>query len=92
MAEKSIIALALSESAKVARNEESSKFFVTKKDTAYVVNNLPMVMKAMEKHCGKLLSAIVDRNGKKPLTANQVTKVIVAVFNDDRVLDIIKAI
>ena len=89
---KSIISVALSETATEIRNEEKSKYFVTKKDTEYIVNNLPMLMKTLEKKCEKFLTIVKKKNADKALRANQISKVLSALLNDDRVLEVVKNI
>ena len=90
MESKSVISIALNKGVKEVKNEEPSRFFVTKKDEAYITNNLPMLMKCMEKKCQSFLNIIVEKNGKKPLTANQISKVVSALLNDRTVLEVVK--
>ena len=92
MEKKSLISVALNSAEIKTKNEEKSKFFVTKKDGKYTVNNLPLLMKSMEKNCTAFLSIIVDKNGGKSVTAKQTAHVINAILNNEKVLDLVKAL
>ena len=89
---KSVISIALLDSAKEIRNEEKSLYFVTKKDTEYIVNNLPMLMKCYEKKCKAFLDIVKAKNDNKSLTANQISKVMIALLNHAKVLEVMKNI
>ena len=89
---KSIISVALNTSEKVAKNESMSKYFMTKKDEAYIVNNEPMLMKSFEKRATKFLDVVKAKNSNKLLTAKQINSVMIALLNDNRVLEVVKTI
>ena len=90
--QKSVISVALNTAEKVVRNEEMSKYFITKKDEAYIVNNLPMLMKSFEKRATKFLDVVKAQNSNKLLTAKQINSVMIALLNDNRVLEVVKTI
>jgi len=89
---KNIISVALKSTEKAVRNEEKSNYFATKKDEAYTVNNLPMLMKTFEKNANAFLDIVKAQNSNKLLYAHQISKVMNALLNDDRVLAVVKEI
>ena len=89
---KSIISVALNDEKVEAKNEEYSKYFITKKNESYIVNNLPMLMKSFEKRARAFLDIVKAKNSDKQVTAKQINSVMIALLNDSRVLEVVKTI